>query len=95
MNTYYTYILTNKKKGVLYIGVTNNLIKRTYIHKKKIAGGFTKKYNVNKLVYYEKFNSIISAITREKQLKNWKRTWKIELIEKHNIEWKDLYHEII
>ena len=95
MNTYYTYILTNKKKGVLYIGVTNNLIKRTYIHKKKIAGGFTQKYNVNKLVYYEKFNSIISAITREKQLKNWKRTWKIELIEKHNIEWKDLYREIM
>jgi putative endonuclease len=75
----------------LYIGVTSDLVKRVYEHKNNLVGGFTKKYNVHKLVYYETTEDINSAITREKQLKRWKRSWKIELIEKKNPEWRDLY----
>ncbi|MFA5157836.1 MAG: GIY-YIG nuclease family protein [Patescibacteria group bacterium] len=94
MKSYYVYILASKKDGVLYIGITNNLIRRIYYHKGKYAESFTKKYFVHKLVHYEIFNSPTEAITREKQLKKWKRSWKIELIEKENPEWKDLYSEI-
>jgi len=89
----YIYILTNVYNRVLYTGVTSNLIKRVYIHKNKLAPGFTKKYNVNKLVYYEVFEDILSAITREKQIKGWVRKKKIALIEKENPGWKDLYEE--
>jgi putative endonuclease len=92
-NTYYVYILSSKKNGVLYIGVTNNLLRRVYEHKKKLITGFTTKYFVNKLVYFEETDSIYSAIQREKQLKKWYRKWKIELIERVNPEWKDLYYE--
>lgn len=92
---YYVYILTNKSNTVLYIGVTNNLVRRVYEHKTKLVEGFTQKYNVHKLVYYEIFEEIQSAITREKQLKKWKRKWKNELIERANPLWKDLYGEII
>jgi len=86
----FTYIITNKPQGTLYIGVTSNLIKRIYEHKHGICEGFSKKYNLDKLVYFETFENIKEAITREKQLKNWHREWKINLIEKDNPEWKDL-----
>ena len=92
---YYVYILASKRNGTLYIGVTSNLLKRVSEHKQKIIKGFTEKYNVDKLVYYEQTNSIISAIEREKQLKKWERKWKLELIEKKNPEWEDLYHELL
>lgn len=81
-NQYYVYILTNKVNTVFYIGVTNNLNRRIYEHKNKLIEGFTKKYNVNKLVYYEISDSVESAILREKQLKRWNRQWKINLIKK-------------
>ena len=93
--SYYVYILTNKINTVLYIGVTNNLIKRVYQHKTKVVTGFTEKYNVSKLVYYEIYNDINTAVTREKQLKGWNRNWKIRLIEKENKDWQDLYGSII
>ncbi|MEN8194110.1 MAG: GIY-YIG nuclease family protein [Bacteroidota bacterium] len=89
MRNYFIYILSNNSK-TLYIGVTNNLERRVYQHKNKLIDGFTKKYNLTKLVYYEICNDIKSAIAREKQLKNWHRQWKINLIEKNNPTWKDL-----
>lgn len=92
---YYIYILASKKNGTLYIGVTNNLIRRVYEHKNNIVKGFTQKYKVHNLVYYEIYNDINDAITREKRIKKWKRQWKIELIKKFNPEWKDLYNEIL
>lgn len=95
MNSYYVYILANKKDGVLYIGVTNNLIRRVYEHKSSLLEGFTRKYNVKNLVYYEIHSEIQEAIRREKQMKKWYRRWKIELIEKTNPELKDLYTELI
>lgn len=85
MKNYYLYILSNNSK-TLYIGVTNDLERRLYEHKNKLIKGFTKKYNLNKLVYYEVSNDINSAIAREKQLKNWHRGWKINLIEKNNMK---------
>ena len=87
----YVYILSSAQRGTLYIGVTSNLITRVWQHKQKLIPGFTKKYSVDRLVYYEVSNSIESAIVREKQLKAWKRVWKIELIEESNPEWRDLY----
>ncbi len=90
MKQHCVYITTNKINTVLYIGVTSNLPKRIYEHKNKLADGFTKKYNVDKLVYFEQTEDINSALRREKQLKNWKRIWKMELIDKNNPEWKDL-----
>ena len=95
MDFYYIYILASKKDGVLYIGVTNNLVRRIYEHKKGMTDGFTKKYNVKNLVYYETHSEVNEAIKREKQMKKWYRKWKIELIEKSNPEWKDLYYELI
>ena len=82
------------KNGTLYIGVTNNLIKRVYEHKNDLVEGFTKKYQVHNLVYYEIFDSVYEAISREKQMKKWKRQWKINLIEKINPLWQDLYNEL-
>ena len=92
--TYYVYILSSKKYGTLYIGVTNNLIRRTYEHRNDLIEGFTSKYSVHRLVYYEETNSINEAIMREKQLKKWNRKWKINLIEKANPDWLDLYDGI-
>jgi len=92
---YYVYILANKKNGTLYIGVTNNLLKRIYEHKNDFVEGFTKKYQVHLLVYYEQINEIAAAITREKQLKKWKRQWKIRLIKEMNKDWNDLYGDLI
>lgn len=89
----YVYLLTNKGNNVLYIGVTNDLGKRIFEHKQKLVEGFTKKYNVNKLVYYEAFDEIMEAITREKQIKGWVRRKKISLIESMNPTWRDLYEE--
>jgi len=91
MRNYYVYILTNKKQGTLYIGVTNNLERRVYEHKNDLVNGFTKKYNLKILVYYEITSDVTSAIAREKKLKKWNRQWKIDLIEKMNPEWKDLF----
>ena len=88
------YILASKKCGVLYIGVTSNLIQRIWQHKNKQAGGFTKKYNVDCLVYFEQHETMESAIIREKRLKKWNRDWKIQLIEKDNPEWNDLWLDI-
>ncbi|TSC93707.1 MAG: putative endonuclease [Candidatus Berkelbacteria bacterium Licking1014_85] len=95
MKNYFVYILASKKNGTLYIGVTNNLIKRVYEHKNNLIEGFTKKYQVHKLVYFEQTNDVKEAIEREKRLKKWNRRWKIELIEKMNLEWKDLYDNIL
>ncbi|NAZ30413.1 MAG: GIY-YIG nuclease family protein [Caldimicrobium sp.] len=95
MKQYYIYILTNQYNTVFYVGVTNNLIRRVYEHKNKLVKGFTSKYNINKLVYYEVFSDVRDAIYREKQIKSWNRKKKIEMIEKFNPEWKDLYEEII
>ncbi|MCK4940965.1 GIY-YIG nuclease family protein [candidate division WOR-3 bacterium] len=92
---YYVYILASKKNGTLYIGVTSNLIKRIWEHKNTLVDGFTKKYNVKNLMYYEQYCDPQNAIKREKRLKKYNRKWKLELIEKHNPEWKDLYYELI
>ncbi|MHB1686411.1 MAG: GIY-YIG nuclease family protein [Ignavibacteriaceae bacterium] len=91
MKQYYVYILASKKNGTLYIGVTNDLIRRIYEHKQGVIEGFTKKYKVHNLVYFEVTNDVNAAIKREKAMKKWNRKWKIELIEKMNPEWKDLY----
>ena len=88
---YYVYILASKRNGTLYIGVPSNLIKRVWEHKEKVADGFTKKYDVDKLLYVEYFRDPENAIKREKRLKKYKRQWKINLIEKDNPQWKDLY----
>lgn len=90
MNEYFVYILSNKYHNVLYTGVTNNIIKRVYEHKTKVHTGFTSRYNCTVLLWYEKFSDVNVAISREKQLKNWKRVWKNELIEKSNPNWNDL-----
>jgi len=87
----FVYIVTSRTHGTLYIGVTSNLIKRIYEHKNKIFEGFTSQYNCKILVYYEKFDSMYSAIQREKEIKGWKRIRKIRLINRINPEWKDLY----
>jgi putative endonuclease len=89
------YILASKKNGTLYVGVTSDLIKRIWQHKNDLVDGFTKKYAVHDLVYYEIHESIESAISREKNIKAWKRAWKIELIEKSNLIWRDLYHDLL
>jgi putative endonuclease len=89
MKDYFVYIMTNKSK-TLYTGVTNNLVRRVYEHKNKLIEGFTKKYNINKLVYFELFDNPGDAIKREKQIKGWLRKKKIDLIESMNPEWKDL-----
>ncbi|MFA6391329.1 MAG: GIY-YIG nuclease family protein [Patescibacteria group bacterium] len=95
MNQYYVYIMASKKNGTLYIGVTNNIIRRVYEHKNNEVEGFSKKYKVHRLVYYEQTENVESALNREKQLKKWNREWKINLIQKENPNWKDLYNELI
>lgn len=88
---YYVYIMTNKLRGVLYIGITSNIEQRNIQHKKGIyRNAFTRKYNIHKLVYCEVYSDVEDAIRREKQLKNWKRAWKIDLVEAINPEWDDL-----
>jgi len=87
-------MLASKRNGTLYLGMTSNLLKRVYEHKNNLIEGFTKRYNVHTLVYYEVYNDVYDAIAREKSIKKWRRSWKIELIEKLNSEWKDLYHDL-
>lgn len=94
MKNYYIYILTNFHNTTFYIGVTNNLKRRIFEHKQELVDGFSKKYKLKKLVYYEEYPTIIDAIEREKQLKNWHREWKINLIKQSNSEFKDLDPEI-
>jgi putative endonuclease len=95
MNTYFVYILASKKNGTLYTGMTSNLIRRVYEHKNNIHEGFTKKYSVHILVYYEHTTDVKAAILREKQIKKWNREWKINLIEKENPNWDDLYKGLL
>ena len=90
MKTYYVYIMTNHKKGTLYTGVTNDLERRIYEHKLKLVPGFTQKYGLNRLVFYEDTDDVSAAISREKQIKGWLRKKKIALIESMNPEWRDL-----
>jgi len=90
---YYVYILASRKKGTLYTGVTSNLFKRAFEHKNNVVEGFTKRYGVYKLVYFERFRDVNSAITREKRIKAWKRQWKTDLIESCNPDWEDLYKD--
>lgn len=92
---YYVYILASQKNGTLYIGVTNSLRRRIYEHKIDLLEGFTKKYKVHLLVYFEIYDNIENAITREKQLKKWNRKWKINLIEKNNPKWRDLFNDLV
>lgn len=91
---YYVYILTNQNNNVMYIGITSDLANRVYQHKDKVIGGFTKKYSINKLVYYEVYDGAYEVISREKQLKNWHRDWKNNLVESVNKKWEDLSNEI-
>lgn len=91
----WVYILSSKRNGTLYVGVTSDIIRRTYEHKLSLVNGFSKTYNIKQLVYYEQYEDITQAIEREKTLKKWLRSWKIELIEAFNPDWKDLYDEII
>ncbi|HOD15499.1 MAG TPA: GIY-YIG nuclease family protein [Spirochaetota bacterium] len=96
MGSYYVYILASKKKnGTLYIGVTGDLIKRIHEHRNDFIDGFTKKYEVHKLVNFEQTGDVNEALKREKQLKKWNRQWKLQLIEKDNPDWNDLYEEMI
>jgi putative endonuclease len=88
------YILTNRLNGTLYTGVTSQLATRITQHKEKSVSGFSHKYNLDKLVYYEQFDTMYDAITREKQLKNWRRQWKVKLIERLNPDWNDLSEEL-
>ena len=88
---YYVYILASRIGGTLYIGVTNDLVRRVFEHKSKFVQGFTKKYDVSRLVYFEQYDDIQIAIQREKQLKKWNRAWKVRLIEEKNPNWDDLY----
>ena len=92
---FYIYILASRKHGTLYIGITNDLVRRIYEHKNNILPGFTKRYKVHMLVYYETFEDSYNAIVREKRLNKWNRAWKIRLIEENNPEWRDLYDTLI
>jgi putative endonuclease len=95
MKTFYVYIMASKKNGTLYIGMTSNLIRRVYEHKNNMNEGFTQKYGVHMLVYYEQIATASAAIAREKQMKKWRRQWKINLIEQENPSWDDLYEQLI
>ncbi len=92
---YYVYILASKRNGTLYTGITNDLILRVYQHRNDLIPGFTKKYSVHNLVYYEIYNDPYEAILREKRIKKWRREWKIQLIEKNNPKWDDLYESLL
>jgi putative endonuclease len=89
------YILASKRNGTLYTGVTSNLAKRVWEHKNNIIDGFTKKYQVHTLVWYERHETLASAINREKAIKSWNRAWKLDMIERENPEWKDLYEDVV
>ncbi|MFQ5784557.1 MAG: GIY-YIG nuclease family protein [Alphaproteobacteria bacterium] len=92
---YFVYIMPSRRNGTLYIGITNDLIRRVYEHKQGLVEGFTKKYDVKRLVYFETTEDVAAAIQREKNMKHWKRAWKICLIERDNPEWNDLYDDLV
>ncbi|MCK1756608.1 GIY-YIG nuclease family protein [Bradyrhizobium sp. 137] len=91
---YYVYILASRRDGAIYVGITNDLVRRVYEHRIKAVPGFTTKYNITRLVWFETYDDPIAAISREKELKKWKRAWKTDLIEKDNPNWDDLYESI-
>jgi putative endonuclease len=91
---FYVYILASSRNGTLYVGMTDDLVKRIWMHREEVLPGFTKDYGVKSLVWYEQHESRESAFTRERQIKKWNRSWKLELIEKMNPAWRDLYDEI-
>ena len=95
MSQYYVYIMTSERYGTLYAGVTSDLVGRVYKHKTDAVEGFTKSYKVHRLVYYEVHDDVRSAITREKQIKKWRRAWKIRMIEEMNPDWDDLYDQLV
>ncbi len=95
MKMYFVYILASKRNGTLYVGLTSNLVSRITQHCRGQTDGFTKRYRVHRLVYYETFRHVQDAIAREKQLKKWKRAWKLRLIEEDNPEWRDLYENLL
>jgi putative endonuclease len=92
--SYYVYLIASRKDGAIYIGVTNDIVRRVYEHRIKAVPGFTFKYNITKLVWFEIYDDPVSAISREKELKKWKRSWKVALIEAQNPLWNDLYESI-
>ena len=92
---YYVYLLASRRNGTLYCGVTNDLVRRVWEHKEGLTDGFSKKYGVKMLVWFETHEDINAAITREKQIKEWRRDWKLEMIEKTNPYWRDLYPELL
>jgi putative endonuclease len=92
--SYYVYIIASRKDGAIYLGVTNDIVRRIYEHRTKAGRGFASKYNITRLVWFEIYDDPISAITREKELKKWKRSWKVQLIEAQNPQWDDLYESI-
>ncbi|OGP96829.1 MAG: hypothetical protein A2Z39_04485 [Deltaproteobacteria bacterium RBG_19FT_COMBO_46_9] len=92
---YYVYILAGRRNGTLYTGVTSNLIKRVWEHKEKAVDGFTKRYDIDKLVYFEQYQDSVKAISREKRIKKYPRKWKLNLIERENPRWKDLYKDLV
>ena len=93
-SSYYVYILASRKDGAIYIGITNDIVRRVFEHRTKAVRGFTSKYDITRLVWFEIFDDPVSAISREKELKKWKRSWKIQLIEAQNPQWDDLYESI-
>ncbi len=94
MADYYVYILTNRPRGTLYVGVTNDLVRRVYQHREGTIAGFTKRYGLKQLVYFEKYDTPTLAIQREKNIKHWSRLWKLDLINSSNPQWRDLYNDI-
>ena len=92
--SYYVYLLASRRNGTLYLGVTGDLVRRVYQHRTKATPGFTSRYDVAKLVWFECYDDPTTAITREKELKKWKRAWKLRLIEESNPQWRDLYDEV-
>ena len=92
---FYVYLLASRRQGTLYVGVTRDLVRRVYEHKHKATQGFTKRYSVDRLVWFEFYDDPLTAIEREKEIKKWRRAWKIELIEETNPDWRDLYPEIV
>jgi putative endonuclease len=94
MRAFYVYIMASKRNGTLYVGSTTDLVQRVWAHKNKVIKGFTERYYINQLVYYETHDLYVEAARREKRLKNWQRKWKLDLIEKLNPTWQDLYQEI-
>ena len=93
--SYWVYLLASRRHGTLYLGVTNDLVRRVFEHKSKAVPGFTAKYGVDRLVWFEAYNDPSDAITREKEIKKWRRDWKISLIERDNPDWRDLYRALV